>query len=73
MLPAGKSRSTPASKELKRFVHRYTSGLAQMEAEWGVSRVALLLGVTLFTCGFAVAPMFLAPLSGKTPISYGNT
>lgn len=41
----------------------YTSGLNQMLAEWDVSRVALLVGVTMFTTGFAVAPLFLAPLS----------
>lgn len=41
----------------------YTSGLDQMSVEWGVSRVALLVGITTFTTGFAVAPLFLAPLS----------
>ncbi|KAL7269468.1 hypothetical protein RUND412_007872 [Rhizina undulata] len=41
----------------------YTSGIAQMEQEWGVSRIALLVGVTTFTVGFAIAPMALAPLS----------
>lgn len=41
----------------------YTSGLGQMSAEWDVSRVALLVGVTTFTTGFATAPLFLAPLS----------
>jgi hypothetical protein len=41
----------------------YTSGLKQMEAEWNMSRVPLLVGVTTYTAGFAVAPMMLAPLS----------
>ncbi|KAI5809283.1 MFS multidrug transporter-like protein [Pyronema omphalodes] len=41
----------------------YTSGLKQMEAEWNMSRVPLLVGVTVYTAGFAVAPMMLAPLS----------
>lgn len=41
----------------------YTSGLDQMSVEWGVSRVALLVGVTTFTTGFAIAPLLLAPLS----------
>lgn len=41
----------------------YTSGIGQMSLEWGVSRVALLVGITMFTTGFAVAPLFLAPLS----------
>lgn len=41
----------------------YTSGLDQMSAEWGVGRVALLVGITTFSTGFAIAPLFLAPLS----------
>lgn len=41
----------------------YTSGLAQMEVEWNMERVPLLVGVTCYTTGFAIAPMFLAPLS----------
>lgn len=41
----------------------YTSGLDQMSVEWGVGRVALLVGITTFTTGFAIAPLFLAPLS----------
>lgn len=46
----------------------YTSGLGQMSVEWGVSRVALLVGVTTFTTGFALAPLFLAPLSEVSEI-----
>jgi hypothetical protein len=49
----------------------YVAGIRQMEALWGVSRVALLVGVTMFTTGFAVAPMLLAPLSevyGRLPV-----
>ncbi|RPA97211.1 MFS general substrate transporter [Choiromyces venosus 120613-1] len=41
----------------------YTSGIDQMMEEWNVSRLALLVGVTAFTTGFAVAPLVLAPLS----------
>lgn len=41
----------------------YTSGLDQMSVEWNVGRVALLVGVTTFTTGFGIAPLFLAPLS----------
>lgn len=41
----------------------YTSGLEQMEHEWGIGRVPLLVGVTSYTAGFSIAPMFLAPLS----------
>ncbi|KAF2212260.1 hypothetical protein CERZMDRAFT_112000 [Cercospora zeae-maydis SCOH1-5] len=49
----------------------YTSGIDQMTSEWNVSRVAALLGVTTFTAGFGVAPMFLAPFSeinGRRPV-----
>ncbi|KAI5370979.1 putative major facilitator superfamily, MFS transporter superfamily [Septoria linicola] len=49
----------------------YTSGLDQMMAEWNVSRVTALVGVTVFTIGFAIAPMFLAPFSeinGRRPV-----
>ncbi|GAB7358469.1 hypothetical protein MBLNU230_g2533t1 [Neophaeotheca triangularis] len=49
----------------------YTSGSEQMSAEWGVSTVAISVGVTIFTCGFAIAPMFLAPFSeinGRRPV-----
>jgi hypothetical protein len=41
----------------------YTSGMKQMEHEWGIGRVPLLVGVTAYTTGFAIAPMFLAPIS----------
>ncbi|KAH8719347.1 major facilitator superfamily domain-containing protein [Phaeosphaeriaceae sp. PMI808] len=49
----------------------YSPGLGQMTAEWGVSNVAALVGITLFTTGFAVAPMVLAPFSeinGRRPV-----
>lgn len=49
----------------------YASGEDQMAAEWRVSHVAITVGITTFTCGFAIAPMFLAPLSeiaGRKPI-----
>ncbi|KAG8631666.1 hypothetical protein KVT40_000806 [Elsinoe batatas] len=49
----------------------YTSGEEQMEAEWGVSRTAITVGVTVFTTGFAIAPMILAPFSeinGRRPV-----
>jgi hypothetical protein len=41
----------------------YTSGMKQMEHEWRIGRVPLLVGVTAYTTGFAIAPMFLAPIS----------
>jgi multidrug resistance protein len=49
----------------------YSPGLAQMKAEWGVSTVAVLCGITTFTCGFGIAPMVLAPFSeinGRRPV-----
>ncbi|KAJ4366651.1 hypothetical protein N0V95_000152 [Ascochyta clinopodiicola] len=49
----------------------YSPGVAQMSAEWGVSNVAVLVGITTFTSGFAVAPMVLAPFSeinGRRPV-----
>lgn len=42
-----------------------------MEAEWHVSQVASLVGITTFTSGFAIGPMFLAPFSeiyGRKPV-----
>jgi len=41
----------------------YTSGLEGMMEEWGVSKLVLLGALSVFTVGFATAPMFLAPLS----------
>ncbi|KAF2089042.1 MFS general substrate transporter [Saccharata proteae CBS 121410] len=49
----------------------YSPGVGQMTEEWGVSDVAALVGITIFTCGFAVAPMVLAPFSeinGRKPV-----
>ncbi|KAF4540821.1 putative mfs multidrug protein [Lasiodiplodia theobromae] len=49
----------------------YSPGVGQMSDEWHVSRVACLVGITIFTCGFAVAPMVLAPFSeinGRKPV-----
>ncbi|KAB8349831.1 hypothetical protein FH972_023844 [Carpinus fangiana] len=49
----------------------YTSGASAMAEEWNVSRVAILVGVTIYTIGFAITPMALAPLSelyGRRPI-----
>jgi hypothetical protein len=41
----------------------YSPGVEQMSAEWKVSDVAVTVGITTFTSGFAVGPMFLAPIS----------
>lgn len=49
----------------------YSSGSSQMQEEWHVSETAIAVGITVFTCGFGVAPMVLAPLSeinGRRPI-----
>ncbi|RMZ69763.1 mfs multidrug [Pyrenophora seminiperda CCB06] len=49
----------------------YSPGVYQMTQEWGVSSVAALAGITVFTTGFAFAPMFLAPFSeinGRRPV-----
>ena len=49
----------------------YTAGDAQMMEYWGVSHVAITVGVTIFTCGFGIAPMVLAPFSeinGRRPM-----
>jgi multidrug resistance protein len=49
----------------------YAPGIPQMTEEWGISDVAAEVGITVFTCGFALAPMFLAPFSeinGRKPI-----
>ena len=49
----------------------YSPGAAQMESEWHVSQLAALVGITTFTTGFAIGPMFLAPFSeiyGRKPV-----
>lgn len=49
----------------------YSSGGSQMQELWGVSETAIAVGITVFTCGFGVAPMVLAPFSeinGRRPI-----
>jgi len=49
----------------------YEAGVAQMSAEWHVSEIAATTGITIFTVGFAIAPMILAPLSeinGRRPL-----
>ena len=49
----------------------YAPGVDQMTAEWHISEVACLVGITVFTAGFAIAPMVLAPFSeinGRRPV-----
>lgn len=43
----------------------------QMSDYWGVSQTAIYVGITAFTTGFGIAPMFLAPFSeinGRKPV-----
>lgn len=49
----------------------YSPGVEQMSEEWNKGRVAVLIGITTFTIGFGIAPMFLAPfseLNGRRPV-----
>ncbi|KAF7545980.1 hypothetical protein G7Z17_g8759 [Cylindrodendrum hubeiense] len=49
----------------------YTSTYAQMQAEFGNSRIVSTLGLSLFVLGISLGPMFLSPLSefyGRRPI-----
>lgn len=49
----------------------YASPEAQLTQLWGISRVAYNVGITIFTAGFGVAPMVLAPFSeinGRRPV-----
>ncbi|KIW81811.1 hypothetical protein Z517_04837 [Fonsecaea pedrosoi CBS 271.37] len=55
----------------------YTAGILDVSNEFGVSRVAATLGLTLFVLGYGVGPMFLSPLSelpqtGRGPIYIGT-
>lgn len=52
----------------------YSPPVPQMSAEWHVSEVAILVGITTFCTGFAIAPMVLAPFSeinGRYPVFVG--
>ncbi|KAG0645664.1 Major facilitator superfamily multidrug transporter mdrA [Hyphodiscus hymeniophilus] len=49
----------------------YSPATTQMSAEWHVGKVTILLGITTFCVGFAIAPMVLAPFSeinGRYPV-----
>lgn len=49
----------------------YAAPEAQLTELWGVSRVAYNVGITVFTAGFGIGPMFLAPFSeinGRRPV-----
>lgn len=49
----------------------YASPAFELTEKWGVSNVAYNVGITLFTLGFGIAPMVLAPFSeinGRRPV-----
>lgn len=49
----------------------YSPPSKELMAKWGISKVAYNVGITLFTLGFGIAPMVLAPFSeinGRRPI-----
>jgi hypothetical protein len=49
----------------------YASPEDQLREKWGVSHAVFTLGLTVFTIGFGVAPMILAPFSeinGRRPV-----
>ena len=49
----------------------YSPASQQLSEYWHISQVATYVGITTFTTGFAVAPMFLAPfseLNGRRPV-----
>ncbi|KAB8336707.1 hypothetical protein FH972_021017 [Carpinus fangiana] len=49
----------------------YAPPIEQMSEEWNISRVKAIIGITIFTAGFAIAPMVLAPfseLTGRRPV-----
>jgi len=49
----------------------YSPASQQMSEYWHVSEVAIYVGITTFTTGFAIAPMVLAPfseLNGRRPV-----
>ncbi|KAF7597521.1 hypothetical protein BBP40_003768 [Aspergillus hancockii] len=52
----------------------YTSGVADIAAEFGTSSTVVMLGLTMYLIGLAVGSMFMAPLSevyGRKPVSVG--
>ena len=49
----------------------YIATSDQLTQKWGISNVAYNAGITIFTIGFGIAPMALAPLSeeyGRRPV-----
>ncbi|KAL8941806.1 MAG: hypothetical protein Q9216_002044 [Gyalolechia sp. 2 TL-2023] len=55
----------------------YTAGLPSIQAEFDISAVEALLGLTLFVIGYALGPMVWAPMSeipyiGRNPVYIGT-
>lgn len=49
----------------------YASPTVQLTQKWGISAVVYKIGITVFTAGFGIAPMILAPFSeinGRRPV-----
>ena len=49
----------------------YSPPAQQMSDYWNVSQTAIYVGITMFTTGFGIAPMILAPfseLNGRKPV-----
>ena len=49
----------------------YAPASTQLAKQWHVSQTAVYVGITMYTTGFAVAPMVLAPfseLNGRKPV-----
>lgn len=49
----------------------YASPERQLTAKWGINHVVYNVGITIFTAGFGIAPMLLAPFSeinGRRPV-----
>lgn len=44
----------------------YAPAVDQMSEEWHVSRVTVLIGITIFTLGFGIAPMVLGRLFSRS-------
>ncbi|PQE18016.1 hypothetical protein CJF31_00007828 [Rutstroemia sp. NJR-2017a BVV2] len=74
--PESRKQVTVALSCIATLITAYTAGAysppaQQMSEYWNVSKVAILVGITTFCTGFAIAPMLLAPfseLNGRKPI-----
>jgi hypothetical protein len=48
----------------------YEAGIPQMTVQWHVSETAATVGITIFTCGFAIAPSKLSISRGGVMLTY---